>query len=414
MPIRRSLAAMVAAPIALLGALAPGAGAAPAPATGSVDPFPYPDAELTLINHRGLSPGFPENTLAAFENSIAMGVDAIEIDLRATADGEVVVLHDDTVDRTTDGTGPVSHMTLAEVKALDAGSYLSPAFAGERIPTYAETLDAVDGTGVMLLLDIKISSQVEQIVRLAEERDMVDQVIVGPRSVSNLQEYLAINPDLTTLGFIPTIESADDFIAAGVDYIRLWPYWITDSRDSAQCQADYQQRLDEHAAGTRVHPGSASCVVEHVTSQGTPVWSTTNELGYEGMDELLRLGATGLLSDVPGELARLLDDIETLRITTAVAGVDSLRASLAEDFPVRDVARGGSGRALGKLLSDVHQLRVALERSGRMLGEGAEQGCEAVADVARVLATSSLPSPERDGYTAGTARIASTLACSRF
>jgi glycerophosphoryl diester phosphodiesterase len=408
----RASAAFAAAAIALLGVLAPAAAAAPAAVVA--EPFPYPDAEVTLINHRGLSPGFPENTLAAFRNSIAMGVDAIEIDLRATSDGEIVILHDDTVDRTTDGTGPVSRLTLAEVKALDAGSYLASEFAGERVPTYAETLDAVKGTGVMLLLDIKISSQVEQIMRLAEARDMVDQIIVGPRSVSNLQDYLAINPDLTTLGFIPTLESADDFIAAGVDFIRLWPDWITQSRDSAECQADYQRRLDEFAAGTRAHPGSASCAVEHVTSQGTPVWSTTNDLGYDGMDELLRLGATGLLSDVPGELARLLADVEALRITTAAAEVATLRSSLAADFPVRDVARAGSGRAHGRLISDVQKVRVALERSSRALDDGAEQGCRALADVTDVLEASSLPSPQRDGYASAATRTLATLACSRF
>ncbi|MBW7453383.1 hypothetical protein K0U00_04960 [Paenibacillus sepulcri] len=74
--------------------------------------FPYPDAELTLINHRGLSPNMPENTLVAFRNSVAMGVDVIEIDLRPTKDGEIVILHDDTVDRSTNGTGAVKDLTL--------------------------------------------------------------------------------------------------------------------------------------------------------------------------------------------------------------------------------------------------------------------------------------------------------------
>ena len=171
--------------------------------------FPYRDAELTLINHRGLSPNMPENTLVAFRNSVAMGVDVIEIDLRPTKDGKIVILHDDTVDRTTDGTGAVKDLTLEEVKQLDAGSYAGEEFAGEQIPTYAEALETVKGTGVRLLLDIKDASQVQQIVEVTEQYDMIDQVIVGPRSVAALQEFKALNPDLTTLGFIGNMADAD-------------------------------------------------------------------------------------------------------------------------------------------------------------------------------------------------------------
>ena len=138
----------------------------------------------------------PENTLVAFRNSVAMGVDVIEIDFRPTKDKEIVILHDATVDRTTDGTGAVKDMTLEEVKQLDAGSYVGEEFAGEQIPTYAEALETVKGTGVRLLLDIKDSSQVQQIVEVTEQYNMIEQVIVGPRSVEALKEFKAINPDL--------------------------------------------------------------------------------------------------------------------------------------------------------------------------------------------------------------------------
>jgi glycerophosphoryl diester phosphodiesterase len=341
-PVRTALAVVIAA-VALATP-----GAAHAQPTPSVDDdFPYPDSQLTLINHRGLSPGFPENTLAAFRNSIQLGVDVIEIDLRPTADGEIVILHDTTVDRTTDGTGPVRSLSLEQVKALDAGSYVGPEFAGERIPTFEETLALVKGTGVRLLLDIKDSSLVGDIVRITQQYDMVSEVIVGPRDVEALRAFQALDPDLTTLGFIATEADADAFIAAGVDYIRLWPRWILPSKDSAACQADYAARVAAFERGERDHPGSASCIVEHVVSQGTPVWSTVNDLDAAGMDELLRLGVTGILSDLPAELDRLLESIDELRFVTAAQRVDALRATLSEQYP-RQPRQGKADKELAK------------------------------------------------------------------
>tara|TARA_B100000959_G_scaffold287049_1_gene368881 strand:- start:14995 stop:15750 length:756 start_codon:yes stop_codon:yes gene_type:complete len=99
-----------------------------------------------IIAHRGLDETYPENTISAFKAALEMGM-AIEIDVRGTSDDELIVLHDDTVDRTTDGEGRVAQMTLAEVKALDAGSWWNEKFAGERIPTLMETFDAVKEFG---------------------------------------------------------------------------------------------------------------------------------------------------------------------------------------------------------------------------------------------------------------------------
>jgi glycerophosphoryl diester phosphodiesterase len=93
------------------------------------------DWEIVIVAHRGMVVGFPENTLAAFRKSIEMGFSAIEIDLRATVDGHIVVMHDDTVDRTTSGRGMVSELTLAEIRSLDAGSHAGPEFAGQKVPT---------------------------------------------------------------------------------------------------------------------------------------------------------------------------------------------------------------------------------------------------------------------------------------
>ena len=96
-----------------------------------------------VIAHRGASGTCPENTLAAFRRAEALGADMIELDVQLSRDGEVVVLHDLTLDRTTDGSGPARVRTLAELRALDAGGWWGEAFRGERIPTLAEVLAAV-------------------------------------------------------------------------------------------------------------------------------------------------------------------------------------------------------------------------------------------------------------------------------
>ena len=97
------------------------------------------------VAHRGASGNYPENTLLAFQKALEIGVAEIEFDLRMTLDGHLVVMHDATVDRTTDGTGATGELTLAEIKALDAGAVFGERFQGERVPTWEETLDLVQG-----------------------------------------------------------------------------------------------------------------------------------------------------------------------------------------------------------------------------------------------------------------------------
>lgn len=99
-------------------------------------------ADTIICAHRGLDDKFPENTLTAFEQALTRGM-GIEFDLNMTSDGELVVIHDDSVDRTTDGSGRVAQMTLAELKELDAGSWKGPQFAGLRIPTFGEALEVI-------------------------------------------------------------------------------------------------------------------------------------------------------------------------------------------------------------------------------------------------------------------------------
>ena len=96
-----------------------------------------------VIAHRGASGTHPENTMAAFRRAVELGADMVELDVQLTRDGEVVVFHDAMLERTTDGTGPLSALSLAELRRLDAGRWRGAAFAGERVPTLAEVLAAV-------------------------------------------------------------------------------------------------------------------------------------------------------------------------------------------------------------------------------------------------------------------------------
>src|SRR5438067_10660640 len=111
--------------------------------TGSYAPPIGGRVRCLVIAHRGASGTHPENTMAAFRRAVDVGAGMIELDVQLTRDRHVVVIHDATLDRTTDGRGPVSAVTLAELRRLDGGGWFAPGFAGERVPTLAEVLAAV-------------------------------------------------------------------------------------------------------------------------------------------------------------------------------------------------------------------------------------------------------------------------------
>lgn len=113
-------------------------------------------AQQKMVNvaHRGASGHAPENTMAAFHKAFEMKADYIEIDVQMTKDGELIAIHDTTVNRTTNGTGHVGDFTLEEIRELDAGSWFSDAYAGEKIPTFEEILDEFRGK-IGILIELK-------------------------------------------------------------------------------------------------------------------------------------------------------------------------------------------------------------------------------------------------------------------
>ena len=110
---------------------------------------------MLAIAHRGASGYAPENTLAAFRRALALGATFIETDLQLTRDAHFVALHDDTVNRTSNGQGAVQHLTLAEVRRLDAGSWFGSEFMGERIPTLLDIVEFSGKHDVVFYLELK-------------------------------------------------------------------------------------------------------------------------------------------------------------------------------------------------------------------------------------------------------------------
>lgn len=115
-----------------------------------------PEGAVDVIAHRGASAYAPENTLAAFRLAAEMGAHWFELDCTLSKDGEVIVIHDDDLERTTDGEGLVADLTLPELKRTDAGSWFDPRFAGERLPTLGEALDFARGR-IGVYIEIKDS-----------------------------------------------------------------------------------------------------------------------------------------------------------------------------------------------------------------------------------------------------------------
>jgi glycerophosphoryl diester phosphodiesterase len=135
--------------------------------------------ERGISAHRGGAARHPENTLAAFREAVRLGAHQIELDVRRTADGEAVVIHDETVDRTTDGRGRVDRLTLAELRRLDAGRWKGERFAGERVPTLREVLEIMP-RDLWLNLQIKRAEPVaREVAALIAAQDRLHQTIVA-------------------------------------------------------------------------------------------------------------------------------------------------------------------------------------------------------------------------------------------
>jgi len=217
---------------------------------------------VIITSHRGAGSLEPENTLRAMQRAIALGVDQIETDAQLTRDGYLVLMHDPTVDRTTNGTGKVAKLTFAEIRQLNAGH-------GERIPTLQEALALTRGK-VVLQIELKGPGTALPVVQAVEAADAVDQVILTSFKHQWLVEAQAQNPKLHTgalWGRLPT-DSVQQTQQLGLHALHIWHEFI-----------DEQLVKDAHERGLLVR-----------------AWNTEKE---DDMRRLIGLGVDAIGSDRP-------------------------------------------------------------------------------------------------------------------
>jgi len=230
---------------------------------------------MELMAHRGASGLAPENTLAAFRRCLEYAPQWIELDVHASADGAIIVMHDATVDRTTDGSGAIADLTRAQIKALDAGSWKAPDFAGEPVPTLAEVV-ALVGEGTRLNVEIKggpdLAHVAERVVAILREGGTLGQSMISSFDVSAVQVVPALT-DEPALALI-TGNAAD--LAVAVEARLGW--------------------LNLHHAGVDADLVRAA----HAAGLGLCAW-TINDLSR--WDEFAVLGVDVFCTDMP-HLAR--------------------------------------------------------------------------------------------------------------
>lgn len=176
-----------------------------------------------IVAHRGSSRVYPENTMLAFNQAVDELADCIELDVRQTADGELIVMHDLSLRRTTGVKEDASSLTLSEIKQLDAGSWKSPKFKGEQIPELSEVLEYAHGR-IRLNIEIKTGKSdnnfAKKLVGLLEKYDMVDSSVVTAFDYDILKEIKSLNENIKT-GYILSVAYGDYFGMKDIDFFSI-------------------------------------------------------------------------------------------------------------------------------------------------------------------------------------------------
>jgi glycerophosphoryl diester phosphodiesterase len=232
-----------------------------------------------IASHRGGGATAPENTLPAIDAALAQGFEYVEVDVALTADRHAVLMHDATVDRTTDGSGRISDLTLADVRTLDAGSWFSAEFAGTRVPTLAEFADLLAGTTRRAIVELKgewDAASLAAVVSEFESRGLTRRIALASfdaRTLALAADASRVIPRLLILRQLP-----DDVVSAAAE---AGARGIIASRAAVVRRPEV---IDEmHAADRRV------------------IVYTLNDDAH--WNEATTLGVDGIVTDDPGTLS---------------------------------------------------------------------------------------------------------------
>ena len=235
---------------------------------------------IRVIAHRGASAEAPENTLAAFQKAHDSGAEWFELDVYLSKDLVPVVIHDGTVDRTTNGMGKVTDKTVEELQSLDAGSWFNPAFAGEKIPTLEETFSFAKDK-IKIYVEIKGAHPVlpEKIVELIEKHRMKDEVVVQSFSLTQLERMRGLSDDITLEFLTGDYKEIDLQKAASIGAVSINPGYTKLRKE------DIEQI---HRLGLRVVP------------------YTIND--PEEIRRLIAMGVDGIITDKPETALRIITE----------------------------------------------------------------------------------------------------------
>lgn len=249
-----------------------------------------------VIAHRGGAGLWPENTSYAFEQACSLGVDVIETDVRATSDGEIVVMHDERVDRTTDGAGRVSSFTLAELKKFDAAYRWSPdggkSFPlrgrGITVPTLREVFAALPAMRFNIEPKQTEPPIVAPLCRLIREHGMTNRVLVGAFSGSTLAEFRRECPEVATSASTSEVASFLAMQRAGL----------------GGAYSPHMQALQVPEWAGAVHVLTRDFVeAAHARNLRVHAWTVNAE---QDMRRLFDLGVDGIMTDYPDRLLKVL------------------------------------------------------------------------------------------------------------
>lgn len=234
-----------------------------------------------IYAHRGASQDAPENTMAAFYAALRRGADGIECDIRLTKDGVPVIIHDSYLDRTTNGTGLISHVTYQELRRLEAAARVHPDHAGEKIPSLSNLFTWIKKTPLLLNLELKPVQAAEGVL----EKEVLR--LLGKHGLTNRTVISSYDPYS-----LYTIKQLQNEVKTALIYLYLDEPW----------------QIAEEIGASALHPYYPFMTLElfyAIRERGFEILPYTVDHWSE-LDQLIRLGASGVITNTPSRARKIL------------------------------------------------------------------------------------------------------------